>query len=93
MEVELKGSSEIEIYMDCSMIKRKVDMEVWSSRVPSEGFTLKVNTPSGIKVNATANHFEQLQKRDGANGLVTWKLNYGIFPFQSVIFWWNVTSE
>lgn len=71
-------------------IKRKTDMEVWSSRIPSDGITVQVSAPECIQVEANANHSRTLSHEMIDHGKThVWELRHGIFPFQSVIFWWK----
>jgi hypothetical protein len=89
-EVTIPADGFKEVTMMCHTIKRKLDMEVWSSRFPSAGLTLRITAPSAIKVHATANHSEELsESKMGGGKLTIWELDHGMFPFQSVIFWWN----
>lgn len=91
----ISAGAEIKIQVAAETIKQKLDMEVWASRLPSDGLRLRVSSPSSITVNATANHSQQLRKNSVGNKQhsITWELDSGIFPFQSVIFWWNVNEE
>lgn len=87
--VSIPPAGQIKVSMRSHTVKRKLDMEVWSSRVPSEGLTLRVRAPADIPIHATANHSEALQKNRTDATSTIWKLDHGIFPFQSVIFWWK----
>lgn len=89
-QVSLDAGASIDVSITCRTMRRRDDMEVWASRIPATGLTLRVNAPSKIKVQATANHSEPLKEVKMNNDKVhIWELNHGIFPFQSVIFWWG----
>lgn len=85
------GPSEIkEISMKAKTLKRSTDMEIWASRVPSTGMRVQVSVPETFRVEATANHTQALRKKKMADANSTiWYLDHGIFPFQSVVFWWQ----
>ena len=89
-DVQIPPNGHMDVSTNCHSIKRKTDMEVWSSRLPSDGLILRVITQGDVNVSATANHSQALTKETINNGKVMiWQLNYGIFPFQSIIFWWD----
>ena len=91
--VRIPQGGEVSVSMNCHTIKRKLDAEVWASRIPSDGLILRVTMPEGLHVKATANHSEPLEMDSIDNGKThIWQLNHGIFPFQSVIFWWKATE-
>ena len=88
IELPVKGSAKITT--KSSLLKKKTDSEVWCSRLPSDGLTLTVSTPSkGLIVNAFANHSEKLDHTLNNHVTQKWMLDYGIFPHQSIIFWWK----
>ena len=68
-------------------------MEVWSTRIPSDGLTLSVRHPTNLQVDATANHSQKLDPLLSQPNIHKWKLDHGMFPFQSVVFWWKPINE
>lgn len=89
-EINLPSMSKAKIRLQGRTVKRKTDMEVWSSRIPSDGLTLEISAPDSIKINAKANHSTALNYvRNNSGKRHRWELEGGIFPFQSVIFWWK----
>jgi len=91
--IKINPGGEVNISMNCHTIKRKLDSEIWSSRLPSDGLILRIAVPEGIHIEATANHSEPLEMESIDNGKMhILQLNHGIFPFQSVIFWWKATG-
>lgn len=93
-QVTIPPGSEIHVETDAKTMKRNLDMEVLASRLPSEGMTISVRSPVGVQVQSYANHSCELDVNESAGGQhVTLKLPHGIFPFQSIIFWWNGRKE
>ena len=89
-KVTIPPNSSVVVEVDSKTMKRMLDMEVWASRLPSTGMTIVVNSPPGINVQANANHSQELSiSPTQAGRSVTLELAHGIFPFQSIIFWWN----
>lgn len=85
---EMKGRESIEVSMTAKILKRKVDAEIWASRFPSSDITVRIISPCDISVMGTANHSQKLIERK-MNGKQIFELKHGIFPFQSIIFWWK----
>lgn len=85
----IEPDSSIRVQVTAKTIKRKLDSEVWASRLPSNGMTLTVRAPRSIRVKAEANHSKELKHHRSANDTSVWELRHGIFPFQSLIFWWD----
>lgn len=76
------------------LVKKTTDMEVWASRIPSDGLKLTVSTPSkSLEVCASANHSQKLEERLNNGVTKKWDLPFGIFPYQSIIFWWKPRIE
>lgn len=74
---------------EATLIKQKLDQEIWASRIPSDGIKLTVSIPSkDLVVYANALHSEPLLPIINNDATKSWELNHGIFPFQSVVFWW-----
>lgn len=89
-EIEIPSGSEVSIFTKSMLIKNKVDSEIWCSRLPSDGLTLTVSTPTkGLTVQANANHSEKLRQTLNIDVTQRWELKFGIFPFQSIIFFWK----
>ena len=87
--VSIPENRNIHVSSSSVLIKREVDSELWVSRLPSDGLKLTVSVPiPNIEVNAISNHSESLEITLDNPVTKKWELNYGIFPFQSVIFWW-----
>jgi hypothetical protein len=88
--ISIPRNGEIKISTKSNLLKKKMDSEIWCSRLPSDGLTLTVSTPSkGLVVNAIANHSEALDHVLNNHVTQKWILDYGIFPHQSIIFWWK----
>ena len=88
-ETTISPHGSVKISLKARTIKRKTDMEVWASRLPSDGLKLQVVAPEFIEVKAKANHSSQLTFEQLDAQTRVWELESGIFPFQSVIFWWR----
>lgn len=88
-EVSIPPDGAVKVTMNCHSVKRKTDMEVWASRLPSEGLTLRVSAPKDVQVHATANHSQKLTEDSSNQGRSIWTIDHGIFPYQSIIFWWK----
>lgn len=89
-KTRIEGRATISISTKSQLIKKTTDVEVWASRIPSDGLKLTVSTPGGnLEVCATANHSQQLENKISNTVTKKWDLPYGIFPFQSIMFWWK----
>lgn len=88
--ITIGSNQRVPVEITAQMIKRRTDVEVWASILPSDGVTLRVLAPREIEVKATANHFEELEGPvPGPKFEKRWKLHHGIFPYQSIIWWWT----
>lgn len=88
--LEVTAGERVEISTSSRLIKRRLDIETWASRLPSDGLKLTVSVPNkDLDVRAFAHHSEPL--KEILNNAVTksWELKYGVFPYQSVSFWWR----
>jgi len=93
-KLDFKPREEIDIFIKASLIKRTTDMEVWSSMLPSDGIKLTVSTPDrNIKVCASANHHEKITEVTNDDATRVWELDHGIFPYQSIVFWWSKQQD
>lgn len=85
--------SKISVITKCVTIKRKTDSEVWASIIPSDGIKMTVSSPPHIEVKASENHSTALNYSliNESNIITTeeWSINTGVFPHQSIIFWWK----
>lgn len=91
---EIPASSTIKVSVKAKLIKYGTDQEVWSSRIPSDGLELTVNTPGcDYEVCANANHSQKLSLSIDESNMKRWRLDHGIFPYQSVSFWWHPTGS
>ena len=91
-DVVMAPGASFNVSISYRTIKQKVDMEVWSTREPTDRLKLKVQAPNGVEIQATANHSQELEGLPGGlPGCFEWNLCHGIFPHQSVIFWWHQT--
>lgn len=80
------------ITTEMQIIKRNFDQEVWSSRLPSEGITLNVICPGDLFVGASASHSQKLVGPINTGTSHKWTMSHGIFPYQSIAFWWYPKS-
>ncbi len=90
-QLSMKAKESISVKTCAQTIKRSVDQEVWSSRIPSTGLVIKVKAPKIICLSAKANHsspFPPTPDTTDRNGYAVWNLNHGIFPYQSIVLWW-----
>jgi hypothetical protein len=88
-EISIPPNGQIEVTSESTLLKLKTDSEIWSSRLPSDGIKLTVSMPSkDISVNASAIHSEKLVKILDNPVTKSWELKHGMFPHQSVVFWW-----
>lgn len=89
-KVTIPAKGNLKVASSSTLLKQKTDSEIWASRLPSDGFRLTISMPSqDISVSASALHFEKLVPILNNDVTKSWELNHGIFPFQSVIFWWH----
>lgn len=89
-DVIIPPSGTLEVVTSASLLKQKADSEIWASRLPSDGMKLTVSMPSkDIKVFAKALHSEKLVSILDNNVTKSWELKHGMFPFQSIVFWWH----
>ena len=94
INIVIPANTTVPVEMTAETLKRKLDQEVWSSRLPSDGLKLSVHSPKSFKVLATANHSQALTENIINNGRTTvWRLDAGIFPHQSIIFWWDAGGQ
>lgn len=92
--MHLSARATVDIATKSTLIKKKTDQEVWCSRLPSDGLKLTVMTPSKLlTVRATANHSEKLKCLLRNPVTTKWELDFGIFPYQSITFWWVPTTD
>lgn len=90
-DVVIPEGGSISVTSDAKQIKRIVDMEVWTSVLPSDGMRLQVIT-AGTDLNAfaVANHRKKLVPSFANNrSISSWELKASILPYQSVAFWWK----
>lgn len=95
IQVSVPAGGSVRVLMTGKTVKRRIDGETWSSRLPSTGVTLFITAPDGVEVNCTAKHSKKIipnKARDFAKTKV-WELKHGVFPFQSVILYWNGTKK
>lgn len=89
-KIDLQARQVIDISTKSTLLKKRTDSEIWCSRLPSDGLKLTVSTPSkGLLVKAFANHSEELKISLDNPVTKKWTLDFGIFPHQSIIFWWQ----
>ena len=92
-DVDIPAGAKVDIRTRSVLIKKKTDAEIWCSRLPSDGLTLTVSTPTkGLTVKASANHSEALQQKLDNPVTRKWVLDFGIFPYQSIIFFWQPSA-
>lgn len=91
--IEIKPKGSVKISSRANIIKFSTDQEVWSSRIPSDGIELSVTVPmGGFLVSANANHSQPINLIMENTVTKRWDLKHGIFPFQSVVFWWHPSA-
>lgn len=90
-EIIVSAGGQKEIIMQGQTAKRKIDSEVWSSRLPSTGLDIFITSPAGVEVKCNANNSSKIIMNEARNfsNVEVWELKNGIFPYQSVIMWWN----
>lgn len=89
---DIAASATIRVSVKAKLIKYGTDQELWSSRIPSDGLELTVNTPGyDYEVCANANHSQKLTLSVDDSNVKRWRLDHGIFPHQSISFWWHPT--
>lgn len=88
--VQIDAGKVLDVATDSLLLKGRTDQEIWASRVPSSGTSLTVSIPGrDLKVMANALHSEQLQPVLNTDVTKKWELKHGMFPYQSVVFWWK----
>lgn len=94
LPVQILGRATIRVSTHSRLLKQSTDVEVWASRIPSDGLELTVSTPSKeLMVHASANHSEQLSTVIDNDVTKKWALPHGIFPYQSIMFWWKPKTQ
>lgn len=89
-DVAIKPEETILVSTRAELVKRSLDQEIWTSMLPSDGFKLSVTVPmKNLEVQAHALHMEEVETIMSNEVTKVWKLPYGMFPFQSVVFWWH----
>lgn len=85
----IEGRATVRVSTLSHLVKKATDVELWASRIPSDGLELTVSTPDrNLRVCAHANHSMKLVPVM-SNGVTSkWTLQHGIFPYQSLMFWW-----
>lgn len=88
--ITIKPGDVVSVMTKAELIKRKLDQELWTSRLPSDGIKLTVTVPmKDLEVDAHALHLEEVKPILDTEVTKSWELRHGIFPFQSVVFWWH----
>ena len=88
--ITIAGRGSVRISTRSRLSKQSTDVELWASRIPSDGLELTVSTPNkNLTVCASANHSAQPEQTIDNDVTKKWELPYGIFPHQSIMFWWK----
>ncbi|MGO3422828.1 MAG: hypothetical protein ACTIMZ_10275 [Pseudoalteromonas distincta] len=90
--VEIKPGHKILVNMQGQLVKRDTDSELWSSLIPSDGVSLRVTSQiDGLDIDAKINNSQDLTviTFDKEAGVYHWDHTNGIFPYQSIVFWWS----
>lgn len=87
---DIPPNGSIKVSIKAALIKYSTDQEIWSSRIPSDGIELTVNVPDdNLEVCVKANHSQKLILSTDDKVMKQWNLDHGIFPHQSLLFWWH----
>lgn len=90
LPIEIGPKSVVRINTKSRIVKKTTDVELWCSRIPSDGLKLTVSTPTRVfNVHASANHSQALEVVMDNEVTKKWDLPHGIFPYQSIMFWWK----
>ena len=93
-DVSIKPGEKIQVYTDAELVKRDLDQEIWTSMLPSDGIELTVTVPAkNLEIKAHALHMEEVKVIQKNDSTTVWSLKHGMFPFQSVVFWWCPRQE
>lgn len=94
-DIEIPEGKTIHVSTTAVTVKQKTDMENYVCYLPTSNLTLIVGCPKrDLDVQAVANHSQNLIPRTAPNEYSKlWQLEYGIFPHQSVTFWWSPKNE
>ncbi|SCY30997.1 hypothetical protein [Nitrosospira sp. Nsp13] len=88
--IPIKPLESVHCVIQASSVKLQTDMEVWASRIPSDGIIFRVSAPESLEIDAKANHSCVISHEPYPNGTFhVWELKHGIFPHQSIVFWWS----
>lgn len=89
--VEIMSKDFVQVETQSRTIKLKNDMEVWSLVHISDGIKINVNADRslGLTINASAKHSKKLTKTRSEQHNLSWELNAGTYPHQSVLIWWK----
>ncbi len=88
-DVEIEPRAEVDITMQGKTIKKQTDVEVFSSKLPSDGVTLNVCFAHDLEIFAKANNSKKFVLKTSPVNKKIWVLDGGVFPHQSFVFWWK----
>lgn len=91
-KVTIPPRSSKSIMTTTQMVKRISDNEIWASLFPSDGIkvTFQYAKFPNLEIQAKTNHridFTEGQHQIGS--FKTWELKRPIFPYQSIVIWWD----
>lgn len=93
-DVDIKPGETIFVRTRAELIKRDLDQEIWTSMLPSDGIKLTVTVPAkNLEIKAHALHIEEIDTIVDTDVTKVWSLRYGMFPYQSLVFWWHPRQE
>ena len=87
--ITIPAQGRVEISSACQTIKYMRDVESWSTLYPSDGITLSVTLDAPLNVFAKCVNSGTLKQEVDSIHFKRWKLDNGLFPGQSLTFWWN----
>lgn len=88
-EIVVPAGGSKEISSSCQTIKYARDVEIWSTLYPSDGITLNVSLDVRLNVFAKCVNSGTLKQEVDQKHFKRWKLDNGMFPGQSLTFWWS----
>jgi hypothetical protein len=87
--IDIDGKKSIRVTTVGQVLKQKIDMETWTSFIPSSGITLNLKHPENIDLGIQAMHSEVPVLVAETETSKTWELNHGMLPKQGIMFWWK----
>jgi len=94
--VTIRSGESLDVHIASETIKFEDDNEIWTSLIPSDDMTLRVEFPAEVrKCAAGAIHRSPLIEYGAADGALTreWRIREAVLPHQGISFWWHCSAD